>query len=61
MLDYSQTPAADAGCGVFWTVPEQGNAPGDVPIAKQQQSASDGRVMRYAQLRIYFFLPEAEA
>jgi hypothetical protein len=61
MLDYSQTPAADTGSGVFWTLPELGDAPGDAPIAKQQRSASEGRVQRYAQLRIYFFLPEAEA
>lgn len=61
MLDYTQTPGADLGSGIFWTAPELGNAPGDIPIAKQQRSASDGRVARYAQLRIYFFLAETEA
>jgi len=61
MLDYSQTPAVDLGAGVFWTVPKLGDAPGDVPIAKQQWSAGTARVTRYAQLTIYFFLPEAEA
>ncbi len=60
MLDYSQTPAADWGSGIFWTMPELGNAPGEAAIAKQQRSASEGRVARYAQLRIYFFLPEAQ-
>lgn len=57
--DYSQVPSADLGSGAFWTTPELGNAPGDVPIQKQQWSAAAARVERYAQLRIYFFLPEA--
>ena len=61
MLDYSKTPAADWGSGIFWTMPELGKGPGERPVAKQQWSASEGRVTRYAQLRIYFFLPEAEA
>jgi hypothetical protein len=61
MLDYSQTPAADLGSGIFWTVPVLGNAAGDVAIQKQQWSAGAARVDRYAQLRIYFFLPEVEA
>jgi len=61
MLDYTQAPAADWGSGVFWTVPELGSAPGGAAIAKQQWSAAEARVTRYAQLRIYFFLPEAEA
>jgi hypothetical protein len=61
MCDYSQTPTADLGSGIFWTVPEMGNAPGDVSIQKQGWSAGAARVDRYAQLRIYFFLPEVEA
>ena len=61
MLDYSQTPTADLGSGIFWTVPEIGNAPGDIEIPKQQWSVGAARVRRYAQLRIYFFLPEVEA
>ncbi len=61
MLDYSQSPSADLGAGIFWTVPELGNDPGDTPIAKQQWSAGTARVARYAQLKIYFFLPEAAA
>ncbi len=61
MLDYSQTPGADLGSGIFWTAPEMGNASGDISIQKQQWSADTGRVDRYAQLRIYFFLPEVEA
>lgn len=61
MRDYSQTPSADLGSGVFWTVPEMGNAPGDTSIQKQQWSAGTARVERYAQLRVYFFLPEVEA
>ena len=61
MLDYSRTPAADLGSGIFWTVPEMGNAPGDAAIQKQQWGAGMARVDRYAQLRIYFFLPEATA
>ena len=61
MLDYSQTPTADLGSGIFWTAPEMGNAPGDASIQKQQWSADAARVDRYAQLRIYFFLPEVEA
>lgn len=61
MLDYTQTPAADMGSGIFWTVPELGNAPGAAAIAKEQRSASAGRMARYAQLRLYFFLPEVGA
>jgi len=60
MLDYSQTPTVDLGAGVFWTVPALGNSPGGEPIAKRQWSASEGRVTRYAKLRIYFFLPEVD-
>lgn len=61
MLDYSQTPSADLGSGVFWTAPEMGNAPENVPADQQQWSAGIARVARYAQLRVYFFLPEVEA
>jgi hypothetical protein len=61
MLDYSQTPSADLGSGIFWTAPEMGNAAGNVSIQKQQWSAGMARVDRYAQLRIHFFLPEVEA
>jgi len=61
MRDYSQTPSADLGSGIFWTVPELGNAPGDISIQKEQWSAGTARVERYAQLRVYFFLPEVEA
>jgi len=60
IVDYTQTPSGDLGAGVFWTMPELGNAPGAAAITKQQWSASEARVMRYAQLRIYFFLPEVE-
>jgi hypothetical protein len=61
MLDYSQTPAVDLGSAVFWTVPVMGNAPGDIAIQKQQWNAGMARVDRYAQLRLYFFLPEVGA
>jgi hypothetical protein len=61
MMDYSQTPAADLGSGIFWTTPAVEIAPGETAIAKLQWSASEGRLAHYAQLRIYFFLPEAEA
>jgi hypothetical protein len=61
MQDYSQTPSADLGSGIFWTVPVLGNAPGGGAIQKQQRSAGAARVDRYAQLRIYFFLPEVQA
>lgn len=61
MLDYSQTPSADLGSGIFWTVPVMGSAPGDVAIQKQEWSADAARVDRYARLRIYFFLPEVVA
>ena len=61
MLDYSQVPSVDLGSGIFWTVPVMTNASGDAPIQKQQWSAGAGRIDRYAQLRIYFFLPEVEA
>jgi len=61
MLDYSKSPAADWGAGIFWTMPELGKAPGAAAIAQRQWSASESRAGRYAQMRIYFFLPEAEA
>ncbi len=61
MIDYSQTPVVDLGSGIFWTTPELGNAPGSVAVDAQQWSAGAGRVARYAQLRIYFFLPEVQA
>jgi hypothetical protein len=61
MIDYSQEPIADLGSGIFWTIPLMSGAPGDSPIVKQQWTASAGRIDRYAQLRIYFFLPEVEA
>jgi len=61
MRDYTQTPSEDLGSGIFWTVPELGIGPGGEEIVKLQWSAGEGRVARYAQLRIYFFLPEAEA
>jgi len=61
LVDYSQTPGADLGTGIFWTAPEIGKDPGDTPIAKQQWSAGTARIAHYAQLRVYFFLPEVEA
>jgi hypothetical protein len=61
MIDYSQTPSADLGAGIFWTMPEIGKDPGDTPIAKQQWSAGTARVGHYAQLTLYFFLPEVTA
>jgi hypothetical protein len=61
MIDYSQTPSADLGSGIFWTVPELGNDPGDLPIAKQEWSAGTARIAHYAQMKIYFFLPEVAA
>jgi len=61
MLDYSQIPSADLGSGIFWTAPAMGSAPADAAIQKQQWSADGARVDRYAQLRIYFFLPETVA
>jgi hypothetical protein len=61
MIDYSQTPTADLSAGVFWTVPAIGKDPGDTPIAKRQWSAATARIAHYAQLKVYFFLPEVEA
>lgn len=61
MRDYSQSPSADLGSAVFWTMPDLAKAPGELPIQKQQWSASAARVARYAQLKVYFFLPEVGA
>jgi hypothetical protein len=61
MIDYSQTPSADLGTGIFWTVPELGNDRGDLPIAKQEWSAGTARIAHCAQMKIYFFLPEVVA
>ena len=61
MLDYTQTPSANLGAGIFWTAPEIADMESDAAGAKMQRGASGGRLARYAQLRIYFFLPEATA
>lgn len=61
MIDYSQTPSADLGAGIFWTVPELGNNPGNTPIAKQEWSAGAARIAHNAQMKVYFFLPEVMA
>jgi len=61
MIDYSQTPSADLGTGIFWTVPELGSDPGNTPTAKQEWSAGTARIAHYAQLKLYFFLPEVVA
>jgi hypothetical protein len=61
LIDYSQVPIVDLQAGIFWTAPTMGNAPGDAMIQKQQWNAGAARVDRYAQLRIYFFLPEVVA
>ena len=61
MRDYSHAPSVDLGSGVFWTMPELGIAPGEAPVTKQQRGASAARLMRYAQLKVYFFLPEVGA
>jgi len=61
MRDYRQSPSADLGAGVFWTTPLLAGAPGAAPVPKQQRSAEPARLARYAQLKVYFFLPEAGA
>ena len=57
MRDYQQSPSADLGCGVFWTMPELKNVTPDRGMA----SADSGRLERRAALRVYFFLPEVGA
>ena len=61
MIDYSATPSTDLGAGLFWTVPELGTDPGDTPIAKQGWSAGTARIGFYAQMKVYFFLPDVTA
>jgi hypothetical protein len=61
MRDYRQSPSADLGAGVFWTMPLLAGAPGAAPVPKQQWGAETARLARYAQLKVYFFLPEAGA
>ena len=61
MRDYSQSPSESLGSSIFWTMPDLAKGPGQVPIPKQQRSASEARLTRYAQLKIYFFLPEVGA
>ncbi len=61
MCDYSQAPSKDLGAGVFWTMPELAQAPGEAPVAKQQRGTSAARLARYAQMKVYFFLPEVGA
>lgn len=60
MRDYQQSPSADLGAGVFWTMPELRTAPGAEQIRKQERRAARVRLERWARLRIYFFLPEVE-
>jgi hypothetical protein len=61
LRDYRQSPSASLGSSIFWTMPELAKVPGDVPMPKQQRSASAARLTRYAELRVYFFLPEVGA
>jgi hypothetical protein len=61
MRDYSEAPSADLGSSIFWTMPDLAKAPGETPIPQQQRGASAARIVRYAQLKVYFFLPEVGA
>lgn len=60
MRDYSQAPSLDLGSGVFWTMPDLAQAPGETAVAKEQRGAGAARIARYAELKVYFFLPEVE-
>jgi hypothetical protein len=59
MRDYSQSPSADMGSGVFWATPELKSLTVGTP--KNLQSADAGRLQRLAMLKVYFFLPEVDA
>jgi hypothetical protein len=61
MRDYSQAPSLDLGSGIFWTMPDLAQAPGETPVARQQRGAGSARLARNAALKVYFFLPEVEA
>jgi len=61
MRDYSQSPSTSLGSSIFWTMPDLAKAPGEAAIPKQQRGASAARLTRYAQIRVYFFLPEVGA
>jgi hypothetical protein len=61
MRDYGQSPSMSLGSSIFWTMPNLAKAPGEDPMVKQQSRASAARLTRYAQLKVYFFLPEVEA
>jgi hypothetical protein len=52
--DYTQSPSADLGSGVFWTQPafEEMKARG---VEDSAESHPDGRVERTARLTIFFF------
>jgi hypothetical protein len=49
------------GSSVFWTMPDLARAPGEALATKQQSKASPARLARYAQVKVYFFLPEVGA
>jgi hypothetical protein len=57
MRDYSQAPSADLGAGVFWTMPEIGDGPGD---PKTETGWAPARLERQARVKVYFFVPEVE-
>ena len=61
MRDYRQAPSASLGSSIFWTMPDLAKAPGEAPVATQQRGAGAARLTRYAQLKVYFFLPEVGA
>ena len=61
LRDYRQSPSANLGSSIFWTMPDLTKTPGEAAIPKQQRGASAARLTRYAQIKVYFFLPEVEA
>jgi hypothetical protein len=58
MRDYSQAPSGDMGVGVFWTMPEIGNAARDT---KLETGSAPSRLERQARMNVYFFPPEVES
>ncbi|MBZ5548430.1 MAG: hypothetical protein LAO22_10835 [Acidobacteriia bacterium] len=59
LRDYSQSPSAGLGSSIFWTMPDLAKTPGEA-LTKERR-ASPARLTRYAQLKVYFFLPEVGA
>ena len=61
MRDYSQAPSVDLGAGVFWSMPVLADGTSESRSVREGRSGGQARLEREAQVKVYFFLPEAGA